>query len=305
MRQWYDILGVDDGADRREIRRAYARALKRIDQETNPQEFMQLREAYDFALDAIEYNRDVEIEQNDNEQDENVLGEDKTNAQKHDLDEPIAMGDFFADEENKDETETEPEPKRRPGLRPEPKPEPEPDTATILVKKAFEMVFLPWTNNDIDSWQKLLDDDRFDDLQVYRDFEHALLNWLLIRHGYFDDNGMNESYLFPMESEGVRKLIIERFTIKDALPMIGKDVARFIFSYFGWDEKRNIFFINSEPFDFLAGKFFFEKTDQPYINNTKHETDGDVDPSYKISNWLILALLITFFIIIKNLLANL
>jgi len=46
----YERLGLAPGAETREIRKAYARELKKIDQEQDPQGFQELRWAYECAL---------------------------------------------------------------------------------------------------------------------------------------------------------------------------------------------------------------------------------------------------------------
>ncbi|WP_328185284.1 DnaJ domain-containing protein [Marinobacter sp. OP 3.4] len=53
MNPW-QVLGVEPGSDRRTIKRAYTRLLKDVHPEDHPDEFMQLRQAYERAVKTLD-----------------------------------------------------------------------------------------------------------------------------------------------------------------------------------------------------------------------------------------------------------
>lgn len=50
----WQLLGVEPGSDRKTIKRAYTRLLKDVHPEEKPDEFMQLRQAYEWALSTLD-----------------------------------------------------------------------------------------------------------------------------------------------------------------------------------------------------------------------------------------------------------
>lgn len=53
MNPW-QVLGVEPGSDRRTIKRAYTRLVKDVHPEDRPEDFMQLRQAYEWALSTLD-----------------------------------------------------------------------------------------------------------------------------------------------------------------------------------------------------------------------------------------------------------
>lgn len=53
MNPW-QVLGVEPGSDRRTIKRAYSQQVKTVNPEDHPEAFMQLRQAYEWAMKTLE-----------------------------------------------------------------------------------------------------------------------------------------------------------------------------------------------------------------------------------------------------------
>ena len=53
MKNWWDVLGIDQAIDLRSIKRAYAVKLKTLKDSDDPYAFMELREAYETAVDFV------------------------------------------------------------------------------------------------------------------------------------------------------------------------------------------------------------------------------------------------------------
>ncbi len=240
MREWFAILGVDEAADERSIKRAYAKLLKSIDQEQDPAGFIALREAYEEGRYVARYRAQAEQVPEETKPEEptpeepkpvkSKTEEPKTEEPKTEVSQAEVSQAEAVEVDISGHTETMPE--FEPDNAPEPTPvQPEPASANpahALMEEALSLAASPWGAGNAEAWQNLLDDDRLIDLDVYADFENYLLNWLLDVHGYFD------------EENRVAKAVIPA------------DVARLLFARFGWDEKRNSIYANAEPFDFLA-----------------------------------------------------
>lgn len=57
---WWEILEIDKDADLKQIKRAYAKKLKGIDQHKNPEDFMKINEVYQAAVESLKRQVDLQ-----------------------------------------------------------------------------------------------------------------------------------------------------------------------------------------------------------------------------------------------------
>lgn len=89
MNPW-KLLGLKPGADRAEIRRAYARLLKSTNPEDDPEGFMRLRAAHDAALQQLQWRQQWDDEDADDDGDEAAETAAAASAEAADDDAPVA-----------------------------------------------------------------------------------------------------------------------------------------------------------------------------------------------------------------------
>lgn len=110
MESYYDILNVDRTASEKEIKKAYARLLRKFPPETHPEEFKKIRKAYEVLSDMkkrehynmIDRTNNWELEVEDKE----VEGTGRKNQDKFYLDKSEADTTILLSEDLTEEDET-------------------------------------------------------------------------------------------------------------------------------------------------------------------------------------------------------
>ena len=201
---WWDILELSKDADLRDIKKAYAAKLKSISQADDPAGFMALRQAYETARSTASWR------------------ESQSKAPKVRVFEDLPV-------------KVNPENSALPldDAPWEPAAEPivvqkEPSNAQVLnslIKDMDSILKSPFSRNDDQVWQTLLDDERLLNLDIYADFTCILIDRIIYN---IEDNG----------AEGTKSLF-------------SKKTISLFFRHFEWQKRRNVFHYNHETFEWI------------------------------------------------------
>lgn len=193
--QYFEVLGLDaPPTDRKAVKRAYSKMLKVTRPEDDPEGFMQLRDAHDYALDILRWQAEeaahstqkITIETGYSDEQSAQLIEAETQAES---DPSLTYGDMLPSAENEQLVESE----TSYSIGPTPNldapvtlqefvaPPPLLDDLDRLLSDAKYY-------NDREQWNILFRQARQLNIDDYVDFEQSLLDRILRFHGYFKDH---------------------------------------------------------------------------------------------------------------------
>ena len=210
-RSYYEVLGLDaPPADRKAVKRAYSKMLKVTRPEDDPEGFMRLRDAHDAALNIVAREAENAAwkakQQNTPDdtsaatlQNPNLTYEDMLPEQEPESETSYAIRatpNFDAPVTQAEETDPvseshyavgpsanlhAPATTHKPKIREEPKAPP-------LLDMIEALLDTPENYNDREKWNQLFRNARRLDIDDYVDFEHLLLEKILIFHDYYDND---------------------------------------------------------------------------------------------------------------------
>lgn len=190
--QYFEVLGLDaPPTDRKAVKRAYSKMLKVTRPEDDPEGFMRLRDAHDYALDILRWQAEdaahstqqitIETIQTDEQHASSIQAQAEPSLSYEDM---LPIG-------NAEPAETESETSYSIG------PTPNLDAPVTLQEFVAPPPLLDELDkllsdakyyNDREQWNILFRQARQLDIDDYVDFEQNLLDRILRFHGYFEDH---------------------------------------------------------------------------------------------------------------------
>lgn len=281
---YFEILGLDaPPKDRKEVKRAYSKKLKVTRPEDDPEGFMRLRDAHDYALNIIAH--DAQNAAWEAEQAQNQTLEIATDVASHEtpLEIEKATGTRSPDSPNFEAVESETSYSIGPvpsldapspsdfdiDLAPEPTPVPEPAEPPLL-QELLGILETPDQYNDREKWNDLFRQARQLDIDDYVDFEDLLLDVILRFHGYFDPD-------------------LPNFDQPEKLPQkLSPSISASLFKTMSWDKVARQGTRQAHQIEWLSRRMRTNQTSLQNFENVNRNRDYHVNtttPPADLTRW--------------------
>ena len=304
MAEFYEVLGLDaPPKDRRDVKKAYSKKLKVTRPEDDPDGFMRLRDAHDYALKWLSWQPKAELISDDDTPEPDNKDDDMGNAAIN-VPPNVSLGTHTIAVEDLSPTAYSigPSPSLdapsqdvdekssigynigpSPTLNIPPQTHIEPPRPS-LDQEIMELLKSDESRNNRESWNVLFRKARELDIDDYVDFENLLLNRILEFHGFYEDN--NEYFETP---EKMKKLISPSITAS-------------LFKTMHWDEVTHFNPQKEYRIEWLEKRMGLRKKN---ISQYVQEADPPPNLPNNLARWFWPALALLFFLaIISDLIAG-
>jgi len=185
MAEFYEVLGLDaPPKDRRDVKKAYSKKLKVTRPEDDPDGFMRLRDAHDYALNWLSWKNEPQIIIDDHSSPDPSYEDDDTIDPEISLSPPPDT--VTAEEISPTAYSLGSTPSLEAPLQTQIEPAPPPLDAEIIALLHNEE-----SRNKREAWNSLFRKARELDIDDYVDFENLLLHRILELHDFYEDNNAN------------------------------------------------------------------------------------------------------------------
>ena len=304
MAEFYEVLGLDaPPKDRRDVKKAYSKKLKVTRPEDDPDGFMRLRDAHDYALKWLSWQPKAELISDDDTPEPDNKDDDMGDAAINEsLNVSLSTDTIIVEDlsptaysigsspsldapaqDLNEKSSTGYNIGPSPTLNIPPQTHIEPPRPP-LDQEIMELLKSEKSRNNRESWNVLFRKARELDIDDYVDFENLLLNRILEFHGFYEDN--NEYFETP---EKMKKLISPSITAS-------------LFKTMHWDEVTHFNPQKEYRIEWLEKRMGLRKKN---ISQYVQEADPPPNLPNNLARWFWPALALLFFLaIISDLIAG-